>query len=229
MVAGISRAYSVSNPQLLPIEGTEDVMVISKFGEVDPTHFIDTSVPCVREVNHLTGTASADSSPASMDSNLEGPRVALQEALKAYVASYYVSDKAAAVYARDGKLSFVLVGSRHNLRNYWAGAWTSTWTVDGGVLTGTIKVRAHYFEDGNVQLQVAKDVDAATVGGGDGMAVTVVEAVTAAEQAMQQGLEEAYSNMSQEILKAIRRVMPISGTKMTWNLAAHKMTAQLRK
>ena len=46
----------------------------------------------------------------------------------------------------------------HDLPNYWAGRWWAEWKLTAprgasvGQLTGEIKCKVHYFEDGNVQL-----------------------------------------------------------------------------
>jgi len=49
------------------------------------------------------------------------------------------------------------------------------------------------------------------------------------EEVLQMGLAQMYGNMSDETLKSMRRVLPITRTKMEWNAAAHKMTKQLQQ
>jgi hypothetical protein len=46
---------------------------------------------------------------------------------------------------------------------------------------------------------------------------------------VQTGLETLFENMGFQTLKDIRRFLPISGKKMEWVLAAHRMTRTLRK
>ena len=41
----------------------------------------------------------------------------------------------------------------------WAGEWQSTWTLENGTLSGSIKVKTHYFEMGNMQMSLDKDYD----------------------------------------------------------------------
>lgn len=106
-----------------------------------------------------------DSSPSNQDHSLEGQRAALQSALDAYVESRFVcEDSAGGVYAKDGKITAVVSGERPNLRNFWSGRWSSTWTIQcssgQATISGEIKVHAHYFEDGNVQLQTTKVIPA---------------------------------------------------------------------
>ncbi|KAH8047660.1 hypothetical protein JL722_12921 [Aureococcus anophagefferens] len=109
------------------------------------------------------------------------------------------------------------------------GGWASTWTaaVDGAgyAVSGSVRVRAHYFEDGNVQLQSAKTVEAAKCADVAAIAALVEET----EGALQRGLEDMYENMSAETFKAMRRVMPISRQKMKWNINEIAPSAQQQR
>ena len=86
----------------------------------------------------------------------------MQTALDAYIGSFYKSDDSAAgAYARNGALVVVISSEKPNLRSYWAGRWTSTWSVKWGStveVTGEIKIQAHYFEDGNIQLHTNRPI-----------------------------------------------------------------------
>lgn len=62
-------------------------------------------------------------------------------------------------------LRVAIYAEKLNLRNFWAGAWLSLWELargdasgggDGWVLSGRVTVRAHCFEDGNMQMTTAK-------------------------------------------------------------------------
>lgn len=164
----------------------------------------------------------AEAPEAPEEHPLEPARAALAAAIGAYVAGHYGGrdsrDKHHAVYALDGALAVAIRGDKVNLRNFYAGGWASTWTaaVDGAgyAVSGAVRVRAHYFEDGNVQLQSAKTVEAAKCADVAAIAALVEET----EGALQRGLEDMYENMSAETFKAMRRVMPISRQKMKWNI-----------
>jgi hypothetical protein len=55
--------------------------------------------------------------------------------------------------------------SCHNvkLESKWAGEWQSTWTIQGGKLSGDLKIKSHYFEMGNMQFSLEKSFDAIPV------------------------------------------------------------------
>lgn len=121
----------------------------------------------LRNIHFILSPLNQATSPAAgadtaSDRALESKRSALQTALESYIGTFYKSDESAAgAYARNGTITVVLSSEKPNLRNYWAGRWTSTWTIKWGAsveVTGEIKVQAHYFEDGNIQLHTNRPI-----------------------------------------------------------------------
>merc|ERR1711991_709732 len=49
------------------------------------------------------------------------------------------------------------------------------------------------------------------------------------ENSVQRGLGEMYLNMNEETFKSMRRTMPITRTKMEWNVNAVRMVRQVQK
>ena len=158
-------------------------------------------------------------------------RAELAEAIAKYAAGHFGAKDGPhhAVYSRDGALAVVLRGERANLRNFYSGSWVSTWTAkesgSGYAVSGTIRVRAHYFEDGNVQLQTSKTLEDAKAAS----LADVAALIETTEGALQKGLEAMYDNMTNETFKAMRRIMPISRTKMKWNINEIALNKNLRK
>lgn len=60
----------------------------------------------------------------------------------------------------DQKLSINLSCHNLNFGNYWGGEWLSNWHVDSNTseISGHIRVHNHYFETGNIQFNLNKDV-----------------------------------------------------------------------
>lgn len=44
----------------------------------------------------------------------------------------------------------------YKLDAFWSGEWLTTFTIKGGVLSGDIKIKCHYFEQGNMQFNLDK-------------------------------------------------------------------------
>ncbi len=61
------------------------------------------------------------------------------------------------------------------------------------------------------------------------LASQIVTLIQTQESTLQNGLEDMYSNMNTETFKSMRRVMPITRTKMDWNVNAVRMVRQVRK
>lgn len=106
---------------------------------------------------------------------------------------------------------------------------------------GAEQIHAHYFEDGNVQLQTNKAVPEAPLSGSNhadaivayinvsarrmSMLYFFVSSVLkcftyiqTAESAVRLGLEEIFDNLNVDTLRAMRRTMTVTRTKMEWNL-----------
>lgn len=116
----------------------------------------------------------------------------------------------------------------------------------------------HYFEDGNLQLQTSKSIpqeiikcsplsDAELVGqvvlfiqvGVCFSCYMIVEGIVidaclmppsqSEETSLQNSLDDMYTNMNQETFRSMRRLMPITRTKMEWNVNSVRMVKQVRK
>lgn len=229
-LAGVARAHHAKGKVVDASTGAK--VVLCAAGEVDPTHYIDSKSCTIFQYNHLTDVASEDSMVAPIDQSLELKRAAIQSVLDKYMKGvYHAEDSAAGVFAKDGKIFIVLVGEKKNLRNFWSGKITSTWTLDvaSSNLSGNMIIHAHYFEDGNVQLQTSKSSPETTLFGGSEaeLASGLEKHIREFETSVQDGLEEMYVSMNEETFKSMRRTLPISRTKMEWNVNAVKMVRQL--
>ena len=78
------------------------------------------------------------------------------------------------------------------LESFWSGIWLSSWTVSGATLSGNIKAKNHYFEIGNLQLNLNKDYDAITVKN-ISSADSIIAAISATEDKVSEENEEMES------------------------------------
>jgi capping protein (actin filament) muscle Z-line, alpha len=49
------------------------------------------------------------------------------------------------------------------------------------------------------------------------------------EKSLQAGLQDMYLHMNEETFRAMRRLMPVTRSKMEWNINAVRMVKQTRK
>lgn len=236
MATGIARVYNSRNGKVLL--AADGKVAINGNTEIDSTHHFNASSGASVCVDHLTGVISEDGHPVPAHltgeaSGLGLYREALQSALRGYVIGQYRPSDMAAVSVICNESSQIVInitGERTNTKNYWSGRWGSTWIVDAvsPSIQGEIKIHAHIFEDGNVQLQQNKAFPRTSLNASseEQLASAVVQYIQASESALQEGLEEMYRNMNEETLKSIRRIMPFTRTKMEWNINAVRMVRQ---
>lgn len=180
-------------------------------------------------------TTRSDEVENPVDESLEGLRSELQQRAESYVKTAYnpTEQHAVGVHARNGVITVVVSGEKTNLKNFWSGRWSSqwTWSKETNSFVGEIKIHVHYFEDGNLQMQTTKAIPASSFAGtsDSDLAGKIVARIQAEENALQGGLDEMYNNMNNETIRSMRRVMPITKSKMDWNVNAVRMVRQVRK
>ena len=105
-----------------------------------------------------------------------------------------------------------------NAHNCETGYWSAEWKVQKSQtseaeLSGKISIHVYYFEDGNVQMRGKRDFEAATVSGDD-LAQELVSKIAEYEKTFLADLSDEDAVMSS--LKQIRRILPITRTRMKW-------------
>jgi capping protein alpha len=237
LAGGMARASNLKNSKVCTTpSGKKTVLHLD--GEVDATHYIDPSTSAVFQVDHLTLDTVEDTSvTAEIDESTVVMQASLQGAIEKYVSSCYLSENSAGgVFVKDGKYKLVITGEKINLKNYWGGTWNSVWSLELSLnstykLSGEVKIQVHYFEDGNLQLNSSKPVvpTEGKFSSESDLCEQLFRYIRTQETSIQTGLEEMYNSMSEQTLRSMRRVMPITRTKMEWNINAVRMNSQLHK
>lgn len=104
-------------------------------------------------------------------------------------------------------------------RRYRTGRWRSSYVLDitdasSPVLTGTIRLNVHFFEQGNVQLSTSFSPTFGSLSSGN--AQEVLKAIKRAEEEYQLELNETYREMAEKTYKGLRRALPVTRQKMDW-------------
>jgi len=191
---------------------TKDV-IVSKYNSLGDGRFYDPESGKSFAFDPLNLEAS-DVQPHTVDgSELV---TSLSKAVQSYVEEHFPSLAASGVYPADGgDVAIAIVGNKYNPSNYWNGKWRSSYTFSPSSkgLKGTIQVDVHYYEDGNVRLATAKDVQVEPKGAS---ASDVVKAIAAAEKTYQEELNKAFSGLSEGAFKNLRRQLPVTRQKIEW-------------
>lgn len=143
----------------------------------------------------------------------------------------------------SGPSQFQVVSYAEKLdpNNLQTGYWKSTWTITNtsgaeAEIKGTVELHTYSYEDGNTQLQLAKTfegdiVEEMEMEGEEeeaSLAFGILFKIIEWEHevlSILKGLHE----LSTDSLKSIRRVLPITKTKMNWEVEAQRGVKHLKK
>jgi capping protein (actin filament) muscle Z-line, alpha len=211
-------------------------VVLCEDGYVSPGHFVDSKSLKQVSVDLVTGEVDEAGSGAPAPAGFSGEDGSAVEALRAelvgaareYAAEVFshrgVVHGGAEVFVKDGaSVVVVLSGVVARLDNFWAGQWRSRWVLASGTLSGRMDVMTHYFEDGNVQMRTSKRVEDLKVTD----AADCLSKIREAEGEYYRNIAGLLAGAQEELLKDLRRQLPVTGVTMQWDMGAHRVRRAL--
>ncbi|KAJ2759609.1 F-actin-capping protein subunit alpha, partial [Coemansia nantahalensis] len=190
-------------------------VLLTPYNRAEGGRFVDPNTRTTFAFDNLHRTASdPQAAEGGAGEEEEGLRAAVQRELDAYVAAHYPAG-AASAFAHAGAVVACVVSNRFSPGNFWNGSWRAVWSYDPATrqLNGSAKIRVHYFEDGNVQLDTQSDFTAdvpAAAAGDDGAAAKKVVAVIRQYEAdFQQSISDGYRQLADKTFKGLRRTLPV--------------------
>ena len=122
-----------------------------------------------------------------------------------------------------------ITGKNVQLGNFYTGEWVSQWKVGKSSVEGTVSIKAHFFESGNVQFQQKKNFNLEFQFEEDMRqnAKKIIGLIEKSEGEVQRQLGELYEEMEESVFKRLRRIAPFTKTKMVWNVNAVKMNKNI--
>mmetsp|Transcript_20606 Transcript_20606/g.30404 ORF Transcript_20606/g.30404 Transcript_20606/m.30404 type:complete len:238 (-) Transcript_20606:53-766(-) len=157
----------------------------------------------------------------------------LKDNMQKYIDEFYSSKGVQSNHVisppnNDGQVTILLYAERIQLQQYHAGSWTARYFInenDGNdtvSMSGTIVIHAHTFENGNLQLKSIVDLPRVETSKSG-----IFQQIQKWDEESVVTLRGIYDDMSGEVLKKLRRVMPITRTRFDWNAEGHKGIRQL--
>ena len=125
-----------------------------------------------------------------------------------------------------------------DLQNMQTAIWKSTWTINGNDtqadLQGKIEIHTYSYEDGNTQVKTSQSFGVETIqskpGSGEEGSLShgIVSKIAEWERHVL-GILKGVHELTADSLKQIRRVLPITKTKMNWEVEAQRGVAFLKQ
>ncbi|KAJ2857072.1 F-actin-capping protein subunit alpha [Coemansia erecta] len=207
----------------------ESKVLLTPYNQIDENRYLDPNTNTVFSFDHLRRIGSdPEEYTENMSDENEELRAELQKALEQYVQSHF-KDGAVSVFVHEGSVVSCIVSNKFSPGNFWNGSWRAVWSFNPGSnqLNGSIKVRVHYFEDGNVQLDTQSDFSRDVEAGGD-VANKVAKLIGQSEAEFQQGINDGFRQLSEKTFKGLRRTLPVTRNKIDWEkIANYKIGGEL--
>ena len=167
----------------------------------------------------------------------------LRSKMDGYMASNYCASSGYAVSpaggaSDDSHLTLEVYAEKASASNCHSGSWHATFTVQvlsstSATISGTARLRSHEYEDmANVQLSATHGLEEVTVSAraGQDWADAVLSQMQKWERDDVQGyLARLYDGgrMNDGMLRSMRRVLPVTRTRMDWNMGGHRLVRTL--
>uniref|UniRef100_A0A7N0TFV2 F-actin-capping protein subunit alpha n=1 Tax=Kalanchoe fedtschenkoi TaxID=63787 RepID=A0A7N0TFV2_KALFE len=224
-------------------------VLVSSFGEISESEYLDPRTTQVATVDHIKQvcTEVRDATDEELPSAyVEEFRCALDGEMLKYVEEAYPKGFCS-VYCTDGKdveepgsdfeLVAVISASRLSPQNFCNGSWRSVWHIEfkddiqAIEIKGKLLVGAHYFEEGNVQLDAEKECrDSTMIQSPEDSAVSITNIIRHHEAEYLTVLEASYTNLPDTTFKDLRRKLPVTRTLFPWhNTLQFSLTRDITK
>ncbi|GMP40174.1 hypothetical protein CsSME_00010723 [Camellia sinensis var. sinensis] len=241
--------YNKSHLICLKMPDRSGDVLITPFSEINENEYLDPRTAQVARVDHVKQVCT-EVRPAS-DEELPSPyiedyRCVLDAELMKYVGEAYpkgvhsvycVRGKDVEEPGSDFELVVVISAARHSPQNFCNGSWRSIWNVEFKDdlqivdVRGRMQVGAHYFEEGNVQLDAKHECKDSTIfQSADDSAISLTNIIRHHETEYLAALQASYSNLPDSTFKDLRRKLPVTRTLFPWhNTMQFSLTRDITK
>nr|XP_043624243.1 F-actin-capping protein subunit alpha [Erigeron canadensis] len=241
--------YNKSHIVSLQFPNRSGDVLISSFSEVSQDEYLDPRTAQVGKVDHVRQICT-QMRPARDDElpsqYVEEYRCALDAEISKYVGEAYskgvfsvycISGREVEEPGSDFELVVVITATRHSPQNFCNGNWISIWNIEFKDELQTVEIRgkmqvgAHYFEEGNVQLDAKNECRDSTIfQSPDDSAISLMEIIRHHESEYLTSLQASYSNLPDSTFKELRRKLPVTRTLFPWhNTMQFSLTRDLTK
>ncbi len=134
----------------------------------------------------------------------------------------------------------IVYAERIKLKQFHAGSWFAKYTITANeekknseyTVSGVVLLHGHSFEDGNVHVHTNVTLPSKVIQSlsSTAMAEAIINVIQSwDEEHVLRPLKGLYHDLSSDLLKKVRRVMPVTRTKFDWNLSGHRFIRAMER
>nr|POF17822.1 f-actin-capping protein subunit alpha [Quercus suber] len=209
------QKYNEEQYTTVQLPGASSSVLISKYNALGANRYFDSTSQTSFEVDHAVQRASATQQHPLESSHADLIR-SLQKGFAAAASEHFPSSTVGVFPTTEGEaeVAILLVANKYSPQNFWNGRWRSTYLLSpgSGAVAGKIQADVHYYEDGNVRMSTAKEVELS----GAQSAEVVVREIVKAENKFQGELNRAFTALAEGSFKSLRRQLPVTRQRVEW-------------
>ncbi|EMR08756.1 hypothetical protein PNEG_02928 [Pneumocystis murina B123] len=204
------------------IPGSENETIISQYNCEDGRFFDPISKKSFL-FDHLNLQVS-DIQPYEIDEKISEKINDLLKPLLIYLSEHFPSSVNYGIFPGKNDTYYILiVGNKYNPVNFWNGRWRSFYQFSESslVITATLLIDVHYYEDGNVRLTTNHNFsfEAKSANSSD-----IIAAIAEEEKKYQEELNMTFHGLNDHDFKSLRRQLPMTKQKINWeNISSLKI------
>lgn len=203
--------------KLVKLNNSNDYTIISKYNS-SGLKFFDTKHGILFDYDFINSKIIdiENKLPSNIDSNSVS---FIQNQLNDYINSHFTNLSTGLVIPDENNLglTFIIIGEKLNDSNFYNGKWISIykWNSNDNQLSSIVKVKVHYYEDGNVILNTFKTENLGIMDNAD----NIVQKISDYEKNLELNTLQNVNELNEEKFKNLRRLLPISRSKIQWGRA----------
>ncbi|KAL3320692.1 F-actin-capping protein [Cichlidogyrus casuarinus] len=224
------RQHSLDQFTAVKLPGSEYSSILCSFSDMGDGKYRDPRTGILYDYDYNTREATpvgklAPDNQLGGSINLESWRHAFEKEITNYVKEHY-HEGTVSVFAPSDKPRIVACIEAHYSKNTTTGRWRSEWTLnteshpEGSLVqvSGLIRVQTHLYEEGNIQLISSKEITFEVNAKNPQLfAAECVKNINTQDDVYQVAIAQNFQTMSDTTLKALRRQLPVTKTKIDWN------------
>lgn len=202
------KEYNLTNNVLVDVEGSKKPLLLVGSLDDDRSIYPDVSNCKCFQFDHLTNVVVQEVEYLEPDCHetMRELKAGMIEEGNKYVNSRFCSRSGFFVGVDGDHMDVIIAGEMIKLRSYYSGRWVSRYSLDVSSdtihMVGMVDIASHYFENGNVRMEVHKDMNPISIAfEGNQTPSSVFNAIASFEDEVQEGLLAAFSSMKQDSLK----------------------------